>query len=98
MKKPLTYLMLPLFALVCAISGISAAQDSKQSADAQTGTLETMIVASGNVSINLDLNRLNGSGASSKTETLRFQAEQNSFLPILVFNNELRGAKPAFYG
>ena len=80
--------MLPMLALFSATSGISAAQDS------QTGTLETMIVASGTVDMDLNLSRLNGSGTESRTETLRFQAEPNSFLPILVFNNELRGPKP----
>jgi hypothetical protein len=53
-----------------------------------------MIVASGTVAMDLDLNRLNGSGMESKAQTLRFQAAPNSFLPILVFNNELRGPIP----
>jgi hypothetical protein len=94
MKTRLTYLILPVLALVCAILGTSTAQNSKPSTDEPTGTLETLIVASGNVWINLDLGRLNGSGNSAKTETLRFQAAQDSFLPIVVLNNELRGAKP----
>ena len=88
MKKIFTHFMLPTLALLGATSGTSVAQDS------QTGTLETMIVASGTVDMDLNLSRLNGSGTESKTETLRFQAEPNSFLPILVFNNELRGPKP----
>ena len=88
MKKILTHFMLPALALFSATSGTSVAQEI------QTGTLETMIVASGTVAMDLDLSRLNGAGTESKTETLRFQAAPNSFFPILVLNNELRGPKP----
>ena len=86
--------MLPVLALFGATSGVSLAQDSEKTVEKQTGTQETMIVASGTVAMDLNLSRLNGSGAGSKTETLRFQAEPNSFLQIVVFNNELRGPKP----
>ena len=60
-----------------------------------------MIVANGNVAMDLDLNRLNGiaSGTQeSKRETLRFQVGSNSFFTILVFNNVLRGAEPSSMG
>ena len=53
-----------------------------------------MIVASGNVAMDLDLNRLNGTASGtkeSKLDTLRFQVGPNSFFTILVFNNVLRG-------
>ena len=53
-----------------------------------------MIVANGTVAMDLDLSRLNGAGTESRTETLRFQAAPNSFFPILVLNNELRGPRP----
>ena len=56
-----------------------------------TGTLEKMIVANGNVSVNLDLAKLNGQGHSS----LQFAAVPDSFFTILVFNNELRGPLPS---
>ncbi len=59
----------------------------------RSGTLEKMIVANGNVAIDLDLNRLNGTAATqeSKPETFRFQVGSNSFFTVLVFNNLLRG-------
>ncbi len=94
MKTILTHFMLPVLALFGAASGISLAQDSEKTAETQSGTLETMIVASGTVAMDLNLSRLNGAGTESKTETLRFQAAPNSFFPILVLNNELRGPKP----
>ena len=53
-----------------------------------------MIVARGNVAMDLDLNRLNGTGSAakeSKPDTLRFQVGPNSFFTILVFNHRLRG-------
>ena len=54
-----------------------------------------MIVENGSVTLNLDLNGLNGSNdLTSRPVTLRFAAATNSFLPILVFNNQLRGLEP----
>ncbi|MFZ3374655.1 MAG: hypothetical protein WA183_03795, partial [Chthoniobacterales bacterium] len=54
-------------------------------------TLEKMIVASGSVAMDLDLNRLNGISSATKLDTLRFDVRPNSFFTILVFNNVLRG-------
>lgn len=94
MKTILTHFMLPMLALFCASSGTAAADSPTKGGDAPTGTLETLIVASGDVAMNLDVSRLNGGAATdSKAQTLRFQAARNSFFPILVFNNELRGVK-----
>src|SRR6266536_1266537 len=57
-----------------------------------TGTLQKMIVESGSVTIDLDLNGLNGSGSLvARPVTLQFAVGANSFFPILVFNNLLRG-------
>ncbi|HQZ95718.1 MAG TPA: dockerin type I repeat-containing protein [Pyrinomonadaceae bacterium] len=61
---------------------------------AQTGTLEKMIVSTGSVSMDLDLNRLSG-GAESKRTTLNFDASGDSFFTIMVFNGELRGPMPS---
>lgn len=66
--------------------------------EGDTGTLEKMIVANGNVSMDLDLNLLNGnrSGAkNTKPSELRFEVERDSFFTVLVFNNELRGPLPS---
>lgn len=63
--------------------------------EGNSGTLEKMIVANGSVSLDLNLNRLNGGNRSNaKTSELRFDVERDSFFTILVFNNELRGPLP----
>ena len=68
------FALLPLLFLGNS-SGDYAAQSKQNTADSQpghgldeggTGTLQKMIVETGSVSINLDLNRLNGSEASIK--------------------------------
>jgi len=51
-----------------------------------------MIVKSGSATIDIDLNRLNGINSTTENvETLRFAVAANSFFPILIFNNALRG-------
>jgi len=90
-KTILSYFMLPLLLLLSNSSGNSAAQVQKRSPEQPTGTLEKMIVASGSVAMDLDLNRLNGVGSATKLDTLRFEVRPNSFFTILVFNNVLRG-------
>ena len=73
----------------------SVAGSKQKSPDVQSGTLEKMIVASGSVAMDVDLNRLNGvNSATAKRETLRFAVAANSFFPVVVFNDVLRGAEP----
>ncbi len=63
-----------------------------------TGTLEKMIVASGSVAVDLNLNRLNGTGFDAKESPLsglRFDVVRDSFFTVMVFNNELRGPLPS---
>ena len=56
------------------------------------GTVQKMIVENGSVTMNLDLNGLNGSNdLTTRPVTLQFAAATNSFFPILVFNDQLRG-------
>ncbi|PYI78170.1 MAG: hypothetical protein DMF04_04200, partial [Verrucomicrobia bacterium] len=56
------------------------------------GTLQKMIVERGSATMDIDLNRLNGiKSATENVETLRFAVAANSFFPILIFNNALRG-------
>jgi hypothetical protein len=97
-KKLFTHVMLPLLLLFCppeAGSQNSIAGSKQKSPDVQTGSLEKMIVASGSVAMDIDLNRLNGiSSATAKPETLRFAVAANSFFPVLVFNDVLRAAEP----
>ncbi|MDQ2659020.1 MAG: hypothetical protein M3Y03_01225, partial [Verrucomicrobiota bacterium] len=92
-SKTLIVCILPLLLLFSDGSNNSAAPLPSASAQPDNGTLEKMIVASGEVSFALDLDLLNGRSAAkeARLETLRFQAEPNSFFPVLVFNNLLRG-------
>jgi len=54
-------------------------------------TLQRMIVQTGKVTMQLDLNRLNGTNSTGKTATLDFGVAANSFFSVLVFNDQLRG-------
>lgn len=68
---------------------------SQSGSEGSTGTLEKMIVASGSVTMDLNVNLLNGARSkTAKSSVLRFDVEPNSFFTILVFNNELRGPLP----
>jgi hypothetical protein len=54
-----------------------------------------MIVENGSVTMDLDLNGLNGSTSLvARPVTLQFAVGANSFFPILVFNDLLRGPEP----
>jgi hypothetical protein len=97
LKKPLTVFALSFFFLFSPARAHSAdpvAQDQK-AADNQrqpTGILQKMIVESGIVTVQLDLNRLNGiPSTSSKLETCRFDVGADSFFSILVSDDLLRG-------
>ena len=58
----------------------------------RTGTFQKMIVENGSVTMDLDLNGLNGSSSLvARPVTLQFVIGANSFFPILVFNDQLRG-------
>ena len=111
LKKTLITLTLPLlFLLVVAASlcrgalgsSLTAArQNSPQATDsaaataAPTGTLQKMIVENGSVTMDLDLNRLNGiNSATQSLQQAHFAVGANSFFPILVFNDQLRGPIP----
>jgi len=54
-----------------------------------------MIVENGSVTMDLDLNRLNGINAAAQSlQQAHFEVGANSFFPILVFNDQLRGPVP----
>src|SRR6478735_7377932 len=98
-KLTLTGLALPLFLLFASppASAPRAFGATKETTEtqAQNGTLQKMIAESGSVTIDLDVNRLNGIGTvPGRSTTLQFAVAANSFFPILVFNEQLRGAQP----
>jgi hypothetical protein len=80
------------------IRGDEASQSRQGGADAPTGTLQKMIVENGSVTMDLDLNRLNPESfrgaVAGNSQTLHFAVSANSFFPILVFNDQLRGPVP----
>src|SRR5438552_980729 len=95
-KLKLIGFALPLFLLFASpyASAPKAFGGTKKVAQSQgqTGTLQKMIVENGSVTMDLDLNRLNGIGsAPQNTVTLQFAVAANSFFTILVFNDLLRG-------
>jgi hypothetical protein len=92
MKKKALRFALPVLALFAITSVVSLAQFPKKS-PADTGTLETFIIGSGTAAMQLNIAQLNGAQKGTESETLRFQAVGGSFFPVVVFNDELRGAK-----
>ncbi len=77
-------------------SGLLVTESTQTVPKGNSGTLEKMIVANGNVAMNLDLNRLNGSRARGVgSSVLRFEVERDSFFTVLVLNNEFRGPTPS---
>jgi len=108
LKKTLIALALPapvLFFLVVAASLCRGALGSSPTAPQgagsavntvpATGTLQKMIVENGSVTMDLDLNGFNGSTSLvARPITLQFLIGANSFFPILVFNDLLRGPQP----
>ena len=96
LKKTLIAFTLPLLSLLAIGAGnYTEGASQKKTSDAPTGTLQKMIVESGSVTIDLDLSRLNGITATTqKFETVHFAVAANSFFPILVFNDLLRGPEP----
>ena len=98
LKIAFTALMLALLLLFGLHDGGSsnAPNSAKTSLARQgeSGTLQKMIVASGSVSMDIDLNRINGVNSTTrKSETLHFGVAPTSFFPVLVFNKVLRRAE-----
>jgi len=72
-----------------------ASQPKQNASEALTGTLQKMIVENASVTMQLDLNGLNGSSSLvARPVPLHFAAAPNSFFPVLVFNDLLRGLQP----
>ncbi len=83
------------YAVQSAAGGNRSRELNQKTADAPTGTLQKMIVENGSVTMDLDLSRLNGiSSARQSLQEAHFAVGANSFFPILVFNDQLRGPLP----
>lgn len=59
-----------------------------------TGILERLVAVDGNVTMNIDVNRLNGTRSRTRTRDLRFDVSSDAFFTSLVFNDEFRGTLP----
>src|SRR5882762_5893026 len=98
LKRTLTALALPLLSLLAIGAGNYAVGPIQKTSDAPAGTLQKMIVENGSVTMDLDLTGLNPEGFAgslvARPTTLRFAVGANSFFPILVFNDLLRGSAP----
>src|SRR6266566_8292298 len=96
-KTTLTGVVVPVLVLFASLTLESAnsAINRPQNGHDQTCTLQNIIVENGIVTMQLDLNGLNRSGSLvARPVTLHFAAAANSFFPILVFNDVLRGLEP----
>src|SRR6476620_11016144 len=88
------FLLLLLFGFSRVFSRNPDAKNT-HNGNAPSGTLQKMIVENASVTMQLDLNGLNGSNSLvARPVTLQFSAAANSFFPILVFNDLLRAVKP----
>ncbi len=94
MLKTLLVALLPLVIIFSSGLDRSLTKPSQKGREVNSGTLEKLMVATGDVAIDLNLSRLNGT-KGSKTGTLRFTTEANSFFTVIVFNDELRGPLPS---
>src|SRR5437660_9364493 len=95
LKIPLTSFALLSVLFFANSSATYAAPPKQNTSTGLTGTLQKMIVDNGSVTMQLDLNGLNRSGSLvARPVTLHFAAAANSFFPILVFNDLLRGIEP----
>src|SRR5437899_10810880 len=105
-KIILTAFVLPLL-LLCAPADVQSGGKNPANSEEGSGTLHKMIVAGGSATMDLDLDRINGTSStterletapSPKLSELHFAVAPNSFFPVLVFNNMLRGPKPGSMG
>ncbi|MCW5958616.1 MAG: carboxypeptidase regulatory-like domain-containing protein [Pyrinomonadaceae bacterium] len=98
MLKTIFAVLLPLLVLVAVLPDYSTTETKPEPAQADTGTLEKMIVANGTVSMDIDLTKLTRSNSRIKgsgNSTLSFDVKDNSFFTVVVFNNEFRGPLPS---
>ena len=94
-KAIVTRFIFPLFLLFAgskrqAALGLPKAKQSPNNQNVD-GTWKKIIVENASVTLNLDLNKVNGSRSLvARPVTLHFAAAANSFFPILVLNDQLQ--------
>src|SRR5215471_21432586 len=94
LKIALIGFMFPLVLLFASPHVDSRNPDTKNNSK-QSGTIQKMIVENASVTMQVDLNGLNGSNSLvARPVTLQFSVAANSFFPILVFNDLLRSVEP----
>src|SRR5262249_1518182 len=103
LKIALTALMLPLLLLFGSHdNGSSNAPNSAKtnlSRQGESGTLQKMVVANGSVSMDIDLNRINGVNSTTRQlEALHFGVAPASLFSGFVFNKVLRRADTGSMG
>jgi hypothetical protein len=81
-------LVIGLLASLGPVGSASAAAEGKD------GTVEKLIVASGRVVLDLDVQKLGEAAPRKGASRLRFEAERDAFLTFVVFNGELRRPLP----
>src|SRR6266404_3999902 len=95
LKTILTAFVFPLFLLFGPIAIGSSHTEKSAASQSISGTLEKMIAENGSITMDLDLNGLNGNGSLvARPVRLHFAVAANSFFSILVFNDLLRGSEP----
>src|ERR1043165_2280445 len=94
-KATLTGFALLSLLFVANASRNKTSQPKQNASDASTGMLQKMIVENASVTMQLDLNGLNGSNSLvTRPVTSPFVAPPNSFFPVLVFNDIVRALEP----
>src|SRR5215472_14774672 len=95
LEVTLAAFVIPLILLFASADLASPNSAKRKNENGETGTLQKMIVENADVTMQFDLNGLNGSGSLvARPVTLHFVAAANSFFPIAVFNDLLRGIEP----
>jgi hypothetical protein len=94
LKIALIGFMFPLLLLFGLRDADSSNPGTKNNSQ-QSGTIQKMVVENASVTMQLDLNGLNGSNSLvARPVTLQFSVAANSFFSILVFNDLLRTVQP----
>jgi Carboxypeptidase regulatory-like domain len=92
MLKTILIALLPFAVFFGDSSKLSLFGLNLNARNTNTGTLEKMIVAKGNVELEFNLN---ASDLSKQQTQLRFDVNSDSFFTVLVYNDELRGPLPS---